>query len=934
MSEQPPSIVLEPAPPETPRAKSAQSNSGNIAHGLNRLSTPSFPYGLSFSPTFNFNTPHGISPAKFFSPMKATTRPANAEGNGATPGSKDHYKFLASLNTSFLTADAGHQGSGLTPKNKTKQEENSEKDDEEEEEDGDDVWSSMNVTQQNQSNLTSIHENDHETGKFKLEESDFRLFQTPAKKCAVDSDTSQLSENFIPSIPSQESSAKGRSSIALNDNSIKRRRISLVSDTPNNRIAARIDSTMDSPVSVRRMSNANSTTSSAASDVWSLELDDVLIKSFHKYHKFKQSDAANELSILKKTSQNKVISRMIFNRTGILRTSKQISSRIFRLTKAGRLTKETKTPQTVASTSELEELIRTPLEELVNGQQLPDSAQSDALIDQELNMLFTSSPLDDVFDAKPTYKLTPKDFRICFRDHRETLTFTRLGKSIISDGKIAEKLDSSTINSLKSRNVPIWILKHDMKLQTQSMTTSTPLPKSMPPHLTNVTTINVSGFESIMTIHASCEGSNTPPMLTWYSSLEISKGDKILLSVTDMINGYRNEDIKSYTLQIPFVRTFFAGFINYLINGSAISSEEDIKVKQFIYNNGDDPNSKLDLDKSHIHAYLVHDFHVNGTKGETSIKIVNANSIRRDAESDDNETVVADSSPHCRISSTPQSSQKTKETPRKLKIDITRANQNHNLLSGPMTAPVYNSNIPNSLNRNALDELQKQNRLNYVNGMAPQAQQHLIDPFTVYPESSQNTLDSSPEIESNANSSRSMGVMQSNAFNPCDARLTVPGTNMLSNSLQAQVQGRPYMDDSMVLPAQYIQQQYLLAQQQVPQMQFGTAPATNVPFAANYQNNMSMQSHASFQPGQPVSNHPVITTNAIRIQPKQHSRLHPANTIGGKESRTKEITFGPILGYDPSKDAKITRAQTKPTNQGKGIHTFPLNEPVMYKPKK
>lgn len=923
----PPPIMLEPAPPETPRTRSAHNNISNIPHGLNRLSTPLFPFGLSFSPTFNFNTPNGISPTRFFTPVKA----ADSIKNNTPLASKDHFKFLASLNSISQTADAGHQSSELNS------EDNQDKKDESEEDD--DVWSSLNATQQNQSNLTSIHESDLDMGKFSLEEGDSKIFQTPAK--LLEHKTKPPQVKLIPSVPTQAASKRDGSSIARIESSVKRRKLSNIADTPNNRIAARIDSTMDSPVSMRRLSNAHSTTSSSASEVWSLELDDVLIKSFHKYHKFKLSDAANELSILKKTSQNKVISRMIFNRTGILRTSKQISSRIFRLSKAGRLTKETKTPQTNVSTSELEELIRTPLEELVNGQHLPESAHTDALIDQELNILLTSSPLDEVFDTKTTYKLTPKDFKMCFHDQRQTITFTRLGKQINNDNKSLEKLDLSIVGTFGMRKIPVWLLKHDLNLHLRNLATSTPLSQSWSPYLTNATNLNPSGFESIMTIDVYCEGNNSQPMLAWYSSLEVYKSGKKLLLVVDIINGYRNEDSELYTLKIPFAKTFFAGFINYLINGSAISSDEDLKIVQLIYDNVDESNSKLDLEKSHIHAYLVHDFHMCGTKGETVVKIVDSRNIPTGLESDDNETVVAGSSPPCRLSSTPPLSMRNKETPSKLKIDINRANNNHNILSGPLTAPVYNSSVVNKLNRNTLEVLQRQSRFKYAHEVPPS--QPMMDPFATYRGQSQSALNSSPEIHSNDNNNAgntnignmqlSLGVQQSNVINNM-YQLPAQGGAHIGKPAQPQVQ------------ASYSQQQFQFHPQQIPQvpLQFlhpslgnisvpltGNPPS--VPITARYQS-VPTQPILSFQSVQPHNNNLVLNTNATRCQLKQHLRPQPSQTHNDKENKAKEITFGPILGYDPSKDAKITRAQIKPTNQGKGIHTFPLNEPVMYKPKK
>ncbi|KAI5961752.1 abaA [Candida margitis] len=948
----PPSIVLEPAPPETPRSKSAQS----ISQGSNRLSTPSFLFGLSFSPTFHFNTPSGISPSRLFSPAKASGRP-HVDKNATQLTSKDHNKFLASLNSISQATDAGRQKSCSNLKVNAEEKEEEEEDDGEEEKE-EDVWSSMNITQQSQSNLTSIHESDKDICSFDLDGSKFDHFLTPDK--VFDHKSNESLAKSGSDVSSQISPARSGSSISSSDLSTKRRKLSGITDTPNNRIANKIDSTMDSPVSVRRLSNANSAASSSASEVWSRELDDVLIKSFHKYQKFKSSESSNELSILKKTSQNKVISRMIFNRTGVLRTSKQISSRIFRLSKAGKLTKETKTPQTNASTSELEEMILTPLEDLVNSQQLPESAHTDALIDRELDILLTSSPLDDVFDAKTKYMLTPKDFKMCFHDHRQSVIFTRLKKQMRSDNKVLDKFGSLIPYTINSRKIPVWVFQHDLDLRIADVATSTPSSQSCSPNFANVMSLSHSQFESIMSIDVYCDGRYTPSMLTWYSSIEVYKDGKKLLSAVDIVSGYCSEDSRSYTLRVPFVKTFFAGYFNYLINGSAIGSGEDIKIVQFIYNNADESNSQLDLEKSHFHACMVHDFHVTGTRGETVVTIVDSRNVPPVAESDDNETVIAESSP-CRPSNTPQPSTRNRETPSKLKIDINRANVNHNIPSGPMTAPIYNSSLVNELNRNTLGALEKQNRFTHAQLVQPPPEQQQTDQFAMYRKQLQYSFDSSPDIRSNINDTvdiESMGNVSLGKFHSRAQQGNMPNVaihdnqyRVPNNGLQAQaVAARAHLDSHVRSQAQqsYPQQFYQFPQQQMPQMatQFLQNDPLGIPIPsvgrpANIQimsqhQNASTPSQFHLQPGQPRCSHliPNTNTNTTKYRPKQHSRTHLAHSNGDKENKTKEITFGPILGYDPSKDAKITRAQTKPTNQAKGVHTFPLNEPVMYKPKK
>ena len=189
----------------------------------------------------------------------------------------------------------------------------------------------------------------------------------------------------------------------------------------------------------------------------------------------------------------------------------------------------------------------------------------------------------------------------------------------------------------------------------------------------------------------------------------LQKGEK-LLDVVDVVNGYFSESSKSYTLQIPFLKNFFIGYIGFLINGGAITPEEDLKIVQIIYSNIKNEDMNFNLERSQIRAYIVHELNMAGTSGNSKIDIVNVHEVYKSpapqpevpVEIDDNETVLADSSPY---KMSPNSS-RSWDTPSKsrLKIDASRANINMGVNAGPMTAPIYNAEI---LNRKMLDDQER-----------------------------------------------------------------------------------------------------------------------------------------------------------------------------------------------------------------------------------
>ncbi|KAK6877727.1 hypothetical protein K4I79_005750 [Candida tropicalis] len=184
-------------------------------------------------------------------------------------------------------------------------------------------------------------------------------------------------------------------------------------------------------------------------------------------------------------------------------------------------------------------------------------------------------------------------------------------------------------------------------------------------------------FQSYMIVDVSCE-ERSQSMLNWRNSLTVYKKGEKLLDVVDVVNGYFSESSKSYTLQIPFLKNFFIGYIGFLINGGAITPEEDLKIVQIIYSNIKNEDMNFNLERSQIRAYIVHELNMAGTSGNSKIDIVNVHEVYKSpapqpevpVEIDDNETVLADSSPY---KMSPNSS-RSWDTPSKsrLKIDASQ----------------------------------------------------------------------------------------------------------------------------------------------------------------------------------------------------------------------------------------------------------------------
>ena len=145
-----------------------------------------------------------------------------------------------------------------------------------------------------------------------------------------------------------------------------------------------------------------------------------------------------------------------------------------------------------------------------------------------------------------------------------------------------------------------------------------------------------------------------------------------MLSMDILVN------LPNLTLCRSLFEEFFLGYITYLANGAAITPDENLKIVQIIYSNPKSGTMEFDLDESTIRAYIIHELNIAGTSGSSKINIIDVHSKYQSASKqdhcdiDDNETVLADSSP---LKLSPNSSRQW-DTPSKsrLRIDTNKAN--------------------------------------------------------------------------------------------------------------------------------------------------------------------------------------------------------------------------------------------------------------------
>lgn len=1053
-------------PPQTPRSTSNGARSGV---------TPSFSFGLGFLPSFQFSSPmniiNSLSPQRFFQVSNNLDKVVDAKNeleherheieyekkdrsdDKQTKTKKNVFNSFTpppssgTTNNKFLDTIA----SQVSKQHSQKAEENNYSND-----------ISIDVSSLNTDNaagndttdLTSLYVDESRAAivtpktNFKNENLHEPQLKAAPKLIPIKPRTDILVDSVDSSTPLP------RSFNASVSKSSKKRKISHdFTESPSTSIASKIDS-LASPAT-RKLSRTDTSSIGSANayndKVWYPEIDEILLSSYLKFRTFKEHQEPNS-SILKYSSQNKILSRMLLNKTGILRTPKQIASRLFRLTKLKRPAKYKKDyNESPILNEELDALMNTPLEDLIDSNKI-DSIDSE---DKELGGMLSSSPIfirssneketpfpdfkANLPEKRCCYSLHPKELSIMFNDkidHHNSHKFTTFHSSShtsMTQSKLRNKLNTninkelnnSLLSKLISYDIPIWLVLNTLNVSgNKAISPSSDLsPFSSTPSISKTPKVmNLEGgsFSSYMKINVTINSGKTPDMLQWKCMAKVYNGERLILKKNEIVNGYLNDLDNTFDLQIPFLKDFWSGYLSFLNDGHDDDNElQNLSVIQIIYE-----DDKELCRTSSVYGVIIHEFRKelfsDGTSHLTSIRIKDRTSSLVEVEEvDDNATEIADSSP-CKNSSPlgKQISPSLLRTNQNLKIDIFKAN-NSFISQGPFTAPIYDASTVQKFNPNIVKQ-QEQLKLQIQHH---QIQQQLLNkmqlqgklqvplqaPFQAQSQpqlQTQQSVQGQEEISINKNiqcqptliPSRSTGnITQSRKFSQPESQFGSQNIDMQtklqaieSSSFLVQNQNEnellrskgPYLNtprlhDGMItsthnkiMNAGINNSQLHSSQGQNPipiQGQIFNNPVRTVPshqqviangytpfndFHSETQGQYILQQQCQFQQQQQrqqmymmynqmqqqfqdnfAANNATPTNQTAGGQ--QNKKIKVSNSDSNKENvKPKEITFCPILEYDPSKD--MNHAQKKSTSkQGIGIHRFPVNTPVsMYKPKK
>ena len=1050
-------------PPQTPRSTSNGARSGV---------TPSFSFGLGFLPSFQFSSPmniiNSLSPQRFFQVSNNLNKVVGAKNeteheqpehehqdndrsedkqarnkknvfNSFTPPPSS-----TSTNNKFLDTIA----SQVSKKHRLKAEEN---------ESSNDVsidvssLSNENDSSNNTTDLTSLYADDTRativTPNTNFKEGNLHESQLKAapKLVPIKPRTDLLTETLDSSTPLSFNASATRAR--------KRRKISHdFTESPSTSIASKIDSLASPGRKLSRTDTSSIGSANAYNDkVWYPEIDEILLSSYLKFKTFKEFQEPNS-SILKYSSQNKILSRMLLNKTGVLRTPKQIASRLFRLTKLKRPAKYRKDfNESPILNDELDALMNTPLEDLIDSSKI-DSIDSED-IDKELGGILSSSPIftrgdnenetdfpdfkKHLSDKKCAYTLHPKELSIIFNDkidHHNSHKFTSFhstSHTSLTQSKLRNKLNhninnelnNSLLSKLITNDIPIWLVLNNLNVNgNKAVSPASDLsPFSSTPSNSKtqkVMSLENGSFSSYMKINVTINNDTTPDMLQWKCMAKVYNGERLILKKNEIVNGYLNEHDNTFDLQVPFLKDFWSGYLSFLNDGHDDANDlQNLSVIQVIY----EDNRELN-EGSSIHGVIVHEFnrdlYSEGTSHLTNIRIENnASGLEEIEEVDDNATEIADSSPYKNSSPVgKQISPSMLKTSQNLKIDIFKAN-NSFVSQGPFTAPIYDASTVHKFNPNVVKQQEQlklqiqhhQIQQQLLNKMQMQGQIQM--PLQAEPHSqlqNQPLIQSQGAISTNKNiqcqptllPSKSTGnIKQTRNFSQPNAQFDMQNMNMQAK-LQAIDTSSFLMqnqnDNESLRSASYFKTPQLhehgmvtptptktqpIMNTGVPSSQLHTSQVQNpVPIQGQTFNNsirtiphqqVMANGYAPFNgfhsenQGQYILQHQYQLQQQQQQQQQMYMMYHQmqqqyqgnfatnhapppnqkpdqqnrkskvSNTETNKENvKPKEITFCPILEYDPSKD--VNHSQKKTTSKhGIGIHRFPVNTPVsMYKPKK
>lgn len=870
-------------PPQTPRTKSTRSGSHL---------TPSFTFGLGLLPSFKFASPRNLSLLSSLSPQRFFNRLAKGKDDLELPETNEPpVEHIATrlVDLFGLFSPENHRDA-LIDDISTQQS----KFDVDSTADlictGEsvDLWSLANDTNSHgmTMNLTSIHEDSVSKGA--------DILISPGELFLAD--PAELTTTEAPKLDSSPIEDSNTCVLA------SRKRKHSEAESPSETLAAQIQS-IASPATM-------DTYRGDSSKLWTPKLDEALEACFEKYLAYKDAHSGNGL-VFKHTTQNKVLIRMLLNKTGVHRTSKQISSRLLRLNKSRQGS------QCAAENLSL------PKVDTMEPSVVGPTILSSPIAIPHLQSSPTESPL-----------LTLEKFTMCFvyklpilgvHDFSKLAVADQNGLTVSSTMALKKYLQISNsamladfdevVDSLVAQSVPVHLITSQINFNSNEEFTSTPASP-----LTNPRSFSIENgkFQSYLNMRLAPKVTREE-FVSWTSSISIYKEDhKVLFRSKELVNGFKSHD-GGIHLEVPFLNNFWAGYLTFLSNG--LNSFEDLRTLTIVQIIHDGEDAK----QGSIHGYFAYRFEMaKMNQGNTNVSFIRVDS-GAELEIDDNATLPASSTPPKRLSAVRVS----------LSVDTSLANG----ISTPCPSiPSYNASLLHKFNPNY-----GQSKTNLAS--LPQSAS------SAFP--SQNQLHTSPTMMNTPASLCTNGRHQSAGQ---IMNFETPAAITMQNN--PNMMYPQHMEHVNAIPTQAAFQHPHPLAPETSQFPHEFSPTNHM---GPINNNAGMNPQMRFDPnnsvyaphapahapmlGGPVppsqwammSNHqavfaqpPINSAPASQVQffPKNVSSF-PVETKSAKPGNT--IKFEPIIEYDPSKDTKeyIKKKKTRVN-----YHRFLLNPEVIFKPPK
>lgn len=621
--------------------------------------------------------------------------------------------------------------------------------------------------------------------------------------------------------------------------------------------------------------------------VWNGDLDKVLYLAYLTYKEFKSRHG--ESPTLKNQSQNNVISTIIYNCTGSHRSPKQIASRLHRL------------------------LRHPPPSAQLPKVDLPDSVLLEVnspLYGSENGAVNAITEVSNSAKLLQQYRLTPSQITIAYinrADGTKSLEFTRLLSTkdlTMSASETRARFAAPVLEFLNERffariatNASISHIHHNINI---SSTSSSPHSATSP-----IGSLSTDDGYFKANIKISVE-SKVPPkgVLAWKCHTQIFRQGHSILDHNEDINAYPFGD--RYELPISFLKQFWSGYLTYMQNGGYDeSSMDELCVVQIVYVGDGD----FDVEKSTVFGILSHAFSVQLNSEGLSV----VENIRLKEE--DTETHSVSSAPP------------------PLSIESCSSH-----FDAPLSAPIYNASVVSNLNHQVMHKQETKQDISPNHSMyspfsADPTPRHFSTstPAKLPKQSQQNHHSAHNQQGSHANShtyTHSSYHHGGPVQNPIQSH---SHQNLIPNPIQ-----HPVPNPRHVQPVPNPQQlnerlaQDELFYQPYPMVPVGE-PLVEMQQHLLNQHRLMMQYQAHFPPGlQPnvPSSAPASQTYFFPTVPP------PAPKQTRIEAKKREITFGPILEYDPRKNVpKEQRMPNSTVNKnGMGVHRY--SQVSMYQPKK